>query len=339
MRQAIIHEDLSVSFELEAPIPKPRDNEVIIKAVTAGINPIDRKGAREADAVALHGELENSMHRAPGKDFAGYVHSVGTGVFQLKVGDRVTAVNHSSGSAEYSVGPVHITALLPPGVSFEEAATYPLAYITAALALFRNTPAPTPWNPARAGIFNPLLIYSASSAVGSFAVKLAALANIHPIIAIAGSSSMLDSLLDHSKGDIFLSYRDNKVDELASKIREAAPSGIRYAVDVAPSESTMNLISQVLNLDDSYLALGLAVDPLPSLPAGTKSSITFAPGLWEPKDNDGPDGECSSSVSLRVRDRGLNDLSRGLREVKEGKNAGKKYVYKIDGTDWTSGPK
>ncbi len=77
MKQAIINEDLSVSFETDAAIPEPRDDEVIIRAVYAGINPIDWKGARETDAVALHGELKNPVHRAAGKDFAGYVHAVG----------------------------------------------------------------------------------------------------------------------------------------------------------------------------------------------------------------------------------------------------------------------
>jgi len=119
MKQAIINEDLSVSLETDAAIPEPRDDEVIIHAVYAGINPIDWKGARETDAVALHGELKNPVHRAAGKDFAGYVHAVGAKVHhKFRVGDRVTAVNHSSGFAEYSVGPAHTTALLPPHVSF-----------------------------------------------------------------------------------------------------------------------------------------------------------------------------------------------------------------------------
>ena len=77
MRQAIIKEDLSVSFEPDAAIPEPREDEVIICAVYASINPIDWKGTREADSVALHGELKNPVHRAAGKDFAGYVHAVG----------------------------------------------------------------------------------------------------------------------------------------------------------------------------------------------------------------------------------------------------------------------
>lgn len=77
MNQAIIHEDLRVSFELGVPVPTPRKHEVVIKAVTNGLNAIDWRGAKEADAIALHGELKNPIFKAAGKDFAGYVVAVG----------------------------------------------------------------------------------------------------------------------------------------------------------------------------------------------------------------------------------------------------------------------
>jgi NADPH:quinone reductase-like Zn-dependent oxidoreductase len=53
--------------------------------------------------------------------------------------------------------------------------------------MFRNLKLPTPWNPATTS--TPFVIYGASSAVGSFAIKLARNSNIHPIIAIAGKGS------------------------------------------------------------------------------------------------------------------------------------------------------
>lgn len=77
MNQAIIQEDLQVNLELNAPIPKPREDEVIIRVVADSLNAIDWKGARNVDAVALHGDLASASHRAAGKDIAGYVHAVG----------------------------------------------------------------------------------------------------------------------------------------------------------------------------------------------------------------------------------------------------------------------
>ena len=40
-------------------------------------------------------------------------------MFDFKLGDRVIAVNHSSGFAEYGVGPAHTTGHIPEGISFE----------------------------------------------------------------------------------------------------------------------------------------------------------------------------------------------------------------------------
>jgi NADPH:quinone reductase-like Zn-dependent oxidoreductase len=76
MKEAIIYPDLHVTIE-DAPIPKPKPDEVIIKIVIAGTNPIDWKGADEGNARALHGELENPLYRNAGKDMAGYIHAVG----------------------------------------------------------------------------------------------------------------------------------------------------------------------------------------------------------------------------------------------------------------------
>ena len=76
MKEAIIDPDLHVTIE-DAQIPKPKPDEVIIKIVIAGTNPIDWKGADEANARAMHGDLKNPLHRNAGKDMAGHVHSIG----------------------------------------------------------------------------------------------------------------------------------------------------------------------------------------------------------------------------------------------------------------------
>lgn len=77
MKQAIISPNLSVTV-VETPIPSPEPDEVIIKVVTIGINPIDWKGADPEVQVKLHGYLKAKEYANLGKDVAGYVHSVGT---------------------------------------------------------------------------------------------------------------------------------------------------------------------------------------------------------------------------------------------------------------------
>ena len=93
-----------------------------------------------------------------------------------------------------------------PNSISSEAATIPLAAITASLALYRTLSLPQPWTPASSS--TPLLIYGASSAVGAFAVKLATKSNLHPIIAVAGAGkSYVSSLLDTTKGDAVVDHR------------------------------------------------------------------------------------------------------------------------------------
>ena len=77
MKQAIINGDLTVSIESNAPIPEPEDDEIIVKAVFAGVNPIDWKAADPELSAALHGNLTIKAHRPQGKDFAGIVTKVG----------------------------------------------------------------------------------------------------------------------------------------------------------------------------------------------------------------------------------------------------------------------
>jgi NADPH:quinone reductase-like Zn-dependent oxidoreductase len=45
--------------------------------------------------------------------------AVGSKILNFRVGDRVISLNHSSGFAEYGVGPAHTTAHIPDNVTFE----------------------------------------------------------------------------------------------------------------------------------------------------------------------------------------------------------------------------
>lgn len=73
MKETFINPDLHTTID-DAPIPIPGDNDVIVKIVIAGANPIDWKAADERVAEILHGNLKAPLHRNSGKDFAGYVH-------------------------------------------------------------------------------------------------------------------------------------------------------------------------------------------------------------------------------------------------------------------------
>src|ERR1700712_1997852 len=88
-----------------------------------------------------------------GDDIAGIVHSVGADVTNFRPGDRVASfhemlTDHGS-FAEYAVGLEATTIHIPKSVTFEEAATIPLAGMTAALGMYQRLGLPTPWFPAQ----------------------------------------------------------------------------------------------------------------------------------------------------------------------------------------------
>jgi NADPH2:quinone reductase len=98
-----------------------------------------------------------------------------------------------------------------------------MALVTAACGLFYVLRLPTPWQ-RESRTPNPVIIYGASSAVAAFAIKLAAAANIHPIIAVGSSTSdFVKPHLHPSKGDVLLDHRAYPdAESLARAIKDSA---------------------------------------------------------------------------------------------------------------------
>ncbi|KAF3396804.1 Reticulon-4-interacting protein 1 [Talaromyces pinophilus] len=119
----------------ELPTPELDDaNYVIIKVHAASINPIDVK--RASGALKLAGK--DSFPYKIGYDVAGIVSETGHNVVRCKVGDAVYTKlpEYCRGScAEFVKCPEQYVSLKPPSLSFEEAASIPLAAMTALQAL------------------------------------------------------------------------------------------------------------------------------------------------------------------------------------------------------------
>jgi NADPH2:quinone reductase len=73
-----------------------------------------------------------------GWDIAGEVVSTGPGVTSFTPGQRVVARLDQGGYAELAVAKAEGTAPIPDGVSYEQAAALPVAYLTAWVALFET---------------------------------------------------------------------------------------------------------------------------------------------------------------------------------------------------------
>ncbi len=152
----------------EVPKPEPGSGEVLVRIHAAGLNAADSRIMRaDPFLVRLAMGLTRPRIKGPGSDMAGTVEAVGPGVSRFKPGDHVIAdlfVVGFGGCAEYTCVREADLVPKPRSMSFEEAATLPLAGGTAVKAL-RDM--------ARVAQRNRVVIVGASGGVGIFAVQIA----------------------------------------------------------------------------------------------------------------------------------------------------------------------
>ncbi len=149
--------------EMETSIPKT--NEVLVKVHAASLNAGDLKAMRgDSFILRLMNGLRKPKHKVLGDDIAGKIEAVGENVKQFQPGDEVFGVSNFGAFAEYGCFSEKYLAIKPASLSFEEAATFPMAAIPALQGL-RDI------GEIQAG--QKVLINGASGGVGTFAVQIA----------------------------------------------------------------------------------------------------------------------------------------------------------------------
>jgi len=155
----------------ERPLPSPKPNEILVKVAAAGVNRPDilqRQGlyAVPPDASDL-----------PGLEIAGEVVACGASATRWKVGDKVCALAHGGGYAEYCVVPEVQALPVPKGLSMIEAASLPETFFT----VWSNV-----YDRGRLKAGETLLVHGGSSGIGVTAIQIArAMGN--RVLATAGS--------------------------------------------------------------------------------------------------------------------------------------------------------
>ena len=143
----------------EVPTPQPGPNQVLVRILAVGVNPVD---------TYLRSNTDNrgpKLPYTPGSDAAGVVEVVGSGVTQVKVGDRVYVGGTSSGAyAELCLSDPGQLHPLPANATFAQGAAMNVPYATAYQALF---------NRAHGQAGETVLVHGASGGVGIAAVQLA----------------------------------------------------------------------------------------------------------------------------------------------------------------------
>ncbi len=147
--------------EVEKPVPK--DSEVLIEVRAASLNPLDGHLMRAPFPLRLMTGLRKPKNTRLGVDVAGQVEAVGRNVTQFKPGDEVFGACRAA-FAEYACASESRLVMKPNKVTFEQAASVPVAGLTALQGLRDK------------GKIQPgqkVLINGASGGVGTFAVQIA----------------------------------------------------------------------------------------------------------------------------------------------------------------------
>ena len=201
--QAIVQEKYGSAEVLELKeIERPTigDHDVLVRVRAAGVNPADWALMNGFPYIArpapLYGLLK-PRNPVRGTDVAGQVEAIGSAVTRFQPGDEV--FGSSTGSyAEFAAAAEDTLALKPANLTFEQAATVPMA-ATVALQAVRDH--------GKVGPGHRVLINGASGGIGTFAVQIAKALGAE-VTAVASTRNMdllrslgADHVVDYTKVD------------------------------------------------------------------------------------------------------------------------------------------
>ena len=181
------------------PDPSARDGQLLVEVRAVSINPVDYK-VKRGIAKFMTG---SRFPRIFGSDYAGVVKSIGKGVTQFKPDDRVYGATpviwgKPGALAQLLAVDQKFARAIPEGISFEAAASLPIAALTALNGL------------RRCGITdgNDVLINGGTGGVGHFAIQIARAKGAHVTATCrqvnAGLARKLgaDETIGYSKDDL-----------------------------------------------------------------------------------------------------------------------------------------
>ena len=337
--------DHDIVFTDNAPVIEQEDPAIRIKVEAVGLNPVDTK---------LTGDFV-TPGSIFGFDCAGTVVSIGKGVrHDVKIGDRVCGCANGQDKARPYGGSLCQCAALhgdlffkiPDNMSFEEAAGLGLAIQTAILALFWSLKIPSDYllNPAQKPF--PVLVYGASSSVGTMTTQLVKLCGLEPIAVC--SPHNYDLVRSYGASAVF----DYHTPTCAEDIRKYTKNALAYCVDcITGNNSTQFCYAAIGRAGGKYCA----VDPFPDMTKvrrAVKSDWVLAtkiggqPSFWPPPFEGPAQPELLEFAGpvfkilqklinegkvrphpVEVSDGGLKDVLNGVERLRRKEVSGKKLIY------------
>lgn len=252
--RAIVYRDYGPPDVLkleEVEKPTPGDDQVLARIRAAAANPMDYHLMSGAYIMRPMTGLRRPKLTRPGVDFAGDVEAVGRNVTRFKPGDAVIGVARGV-FAEYACAPENRCGLKPANLTFEQAATIPVAGVTALQGLRDK---------GRLQSGQKVLINGASGGVGTFAVQIAKSFGAH-VTGVCGKANVdlvrsigADHVIDYTNEDftqsaerydlMFDCIGNRSLSECLSLI---TPKGGYIAVGMRPGVGWLGPLPHLLNV-------------------------------------------------------------------------------------------
>src|ERR1700736_894428 len=190
----------------DVPRPEPKENELLVRVIAAGVNPVD--GGMRSGKYAKYFGPKNPPF-TPGYDIAGVIEKNGSKIDEYKPGDSVYAyldLDRGGGYAEYVVVTEKEAAPKPKSLTYAEAAAVPVVALTAWQALVDT---------ANLSAGQAVLIHGGSGGVGSFAIQFAKLRGAK---VFASASTRNQDLLKQLGADVAIDYTKQKFEDVAKDV-------------------------------------------------------------------------------------------------------------------------
>ncbi len=256
-----------LAFE-DVAIPEAGPGEVRIQVKAIGINRAEAMFREDAyiESPILPARL--------GYEAAGIVDSVGEGVTGFAPGDAVNTVpafsmNSYGMYGEVVLAPVHAVVKHPPSLSYAEAASIWMMFVTAYGALIED---------AKLTAGDVVLIPAASSSVGLAAIQLTNLAGATPI-ALTRTGAKRQQLLDAGARHVIATEEQDLVSEV---LKLTGGQGARVIFDPVGGPNFLKLMEVLAFSGTIYLygALSHQATPIPVLDFLAKMQTIKAHNIW-----------------------------------------------------------
>jgi putative PIG3 family NAD(P)H quinone oxidoreductase len=233
---------------LRMPLPSVRDHEVLIEVHAAGVNRPD------CLQRAGHYPVPPDASPLPGLEVAGVVVRCGAEVTRWKQGDRVVALTHGGGYAEYCAAAAGHCLPWPAALNAAEAATLPETLFTVHHNLIER---------ARLARGETVLIHGGSSGIGTTAIQVAKAWGA-TVITTAGSDEKV-AYCQRMGADHAINYREGDWEATVKELTR--PGGVDVVLDMVAGPYVMKNL-RLLGNDGRYAMIAFLM--------GATTEVNFA---------------------------------------------------------------